>query len=427
MNIPLLTFFLLLILLFLGAPIWLAIGIPALIGMIDANNATMLLNSAYAGLDSFPLMAIPFFILAGGLMEKGGISKRIVDFVKFFIGEFNGSMCVVACVACAMFGAVSGSAIATSVCVGGIVLPTMDKEGYDRVFSAALLGVAGTIGALIPPSMNFILYGSATGVSVGDLFIAGIIPGLLVTAILSVTAVVLSKKYNPTYVAPPAQKKTFKGFLAVLKEASLALLVPFIILGGIYGGIFTPTEAGVVACIYAIIIACFVYKLLDFKGLCQTFLSSTKLTCQTMFIVAIATSYARYLTLKNVPTMLSELIRSMTDKPLVFMLLVVFLLLIVGTFMDVGAAMMVMAPIMHPIAMQYGIKPLQFGVVMTMALIIGLTTPPVGSSLYVMASMTDLPFLDIAKKMVPFTLGYVVVMILLILFPALSTVLVPGA
>ena len=217
------------------------------------------------------------------------------------------------------------------------------------------------------------------------------------------------------------------SLLAVLKEASLALLVPFIILGGIYGGLFTPTEAGVVACIYAIIIACFVYKLLDFKGLCQTFLSSTKLTCQTMFIVAIATSYARYLTLKNVPTMLSELIRSMTDKPLVFMLLVVFLLLIVGTFMDVGAAMMVMAPIMHPIAMQYGIKPLQFGVVMTMALIIGLTTPPVGSSLYVMASMTDLPFLDIAKKMVPFTLGYVVVMILLILFPALSTVLVPGA
>lgn len=425
MSLPVITFFLLLALLFLGAPIWLAIGIPALIGMIDAASPATFLTATYGGLDSFPLMAIPFFILAGALMEKGGISKRIVDFVNFFIGNFNGSLCVTACVACAMFGAVSGSAIATSVCVGSIVLPSMNQEGYDRVFTAALLGVAGTIGALIPPSMNFILYGAATGVSVGDLFISGIIPGLMVTAVLSGIAVFQSKKYNPNYVKPPkGKKKTFKDFLAVLKEASLALLVPIIILGGIYGGVFTPTEAGVVACVYAIIVSCFVFKAFDLKGLWGAFLSSCKLTCQTMFIVGIATSYARYLTLRNIPTLLSNTIQSMTDSPTVFLLLTVALLLIVGTFMDVGAAMMVMAPIMHPIALVYGISPLQYGVVMSMALIIGLTTPPVGSSLYVMASMTDLPFLQIAKKMVPFTLGYVFVMILLILFPGLCTCLV---
>lgn len=426
MELPIITFVLLLVLLFLGAPIWLAISIPAVIGIASTTTPSLFLTATYGGLDSFPLMAIPFFILAGGLMEKGGISKRIVDFVNFFIGGFNGSLCVTACVACAMFGAVSGSAIATSVCVGGIVLPSMEEEGYDKTFSAALLGVAGTIGALIPPSMNFILYGAATGVSVGDLFIGGIIPGLLVTVLLSIMSVVLSKKANPHYVKPPKQRKTFYGFLKVLKEASLALLIPIIILGGIYGGIFTPTEAGVVACIYAIILACFIYRNFDFKGLVNAFIGSTKLTCQTMFIVGVATAYARYLTLEGVPTLLSETIQSMTDSPLVYMLLTVLLLLIIGTFMDVGAAMMVMAPIMHPIAMAYNINPLQYGVVMTMALIIGLTTPPVGSSLYVMASMTGLPFLNIAKKMLPFTFCYVVAMILCIFFEPLCTILVGG-
>ena len=424
MNLPVITFFLLLILLFAGAPIWLAISIPAVIGIFSTTTPSLFLTATYGGLDSFPLMAIPFFILAGGLMEKGGISKRIVNFVDFFIGGFNGSICVTACVTCALFGAVSGSAIATSVCVGGIVLPTMEEEGYDKTFSAALLGVAGTIGALIPPSMNFILYGAATGVSVGDLFIGGIIPGLLVTALLSVMAVILSKKYNPHYVKRERPKKTFWGFLKVLKDASLSLLIPVIILGGIYGGIFTPTEAGVVACIYAIILACFIYRTFDFKGLVRAFVSSTTLTCQTMFIVGVATAYARYLTLEGVPTLLSNTIRSMTDSPMMYMLLTVLLLLIIGTFMDVGAAMMVMAPIMHPIAMSYHISPLQYGVVMTMALIIGLTTPPVGSSLYVMASMTGLPFLDIAKKMFPFTLCYVIAMVLCILFEPLSTILV---
>lgn len=424
MNLPVITFILLLFLLFAGAPIWLAISIPAVIGIFSSTTPSLFLTATYGGLDSFPLMAIPFFILAGGLMEKGGISKRIVNFVDFFIGGFNGSICVTACITCALFGAVSGSAIATSVCVGGIVMPTMEEEGYDKTFSAALLGVAGTIGALIPPSMNFILYGAATGVSVGDLFIGGIIPGLLVTALLSIMAVILSRKYNPNYVSPERPKKTFRGFLKVLKDASLSLLIPVIILGGIYGGFFTPTEAGVVACIYAIILACFIYRTFDFKGLVNAIVSSTILTCQTMFIVGVATAYARYLTLEGVPTMLSNAIQNMTDSPMVYMLLTVLLLLIIGTFMDVGAAMMVMAPIMHPIAMSYHISPLQYGVVMTMALIIGLTTPPVGSSLYVMASMTGLPFLDIAKKMIPFTLCYVLAMILCILFEPLCTILV---
>ncbi len=426
MTLPVITFVLLLVLLFLGAPIYLAIGIPALIGMISTGNVTTFLTSAYAGLDSFPLMAIPFFILAGKLMEKGGISKRLVDFVSFFIGRFNGSHCITGTVTCALFGAVSGSAIATSVCVGGIVMPSMEEDGYDKVFSAALMGVAGTIGALIPPSMNFIMYGAGTGVSVGDLFIAGIIPGLLVTGVLSVIAVIMCKKTNKNYKQTEKVKRSLPLFLKVFKEAALALLTPLIILGGIYGGIFTPTEAGVVACVYAIIISCFVFKTFNFKQLVGAFVDAGKLTIQTMFIVAIATAYARYLTLNNVPTALANLIKGFTESPMVFMVIVIVLLLIVGTFMDAAAAMIVMAPILHPIAMSYGIHPIQFGVIMTMALIIGLCTPPVGSNLYVMASMTKLPFMSIAKKMVPFIMGYVFVMILLVLFPALSTVLVGG-
>lgn len=426
MNLPLLTFILLLVLLFAGAPIWLALTIPALVGLMSTASPTTFVIAVYNALDSFTLMAIPFFILSGNLMEKGGISRRIVNFVQYFVGNFRGSLCVTACVACAMFGAVSGSAIATSVCVGGIVLPSMRDEGYDDLFSAALLTVSGTIGALIPPSMNFIMYGSATGVSVGDLFIAGVIPGILTTIVLSGIAVFLSRKYQKNYVKPPKKKKTIGEFWALLKDAAFALLVPVIILGGIYGGIFTPTEAGVVACIYAIVVACFIYRTLDFKGLINTFIASCKLTCQTMFIVGIANGYARYLTLQNVPNALASFVESMTNSPIVYMLLSVGLLLIVGTFMEASAALMVMAPIMHPIAMAYGIPPIQYAMVMSMALLIGIVTPPVGASLYAMTSMTGLPFLKLSKHMIPFILGYVAVMVLIIFIPQLSTIFVGG-
>ena len=424
MSFPVISFFLLLILLFAGAPIWLALGIPALIGLVDVASPTTFIIAAYNSLDSFTLMAVPFFILSGALMEKGGISRRIVGFVQFFIGGFRGSLCVTACVACAAFGAVSGSAIATSVCVGGIVLPSMKKEGYDPCFSAALLTVAGTIGALIPPSMQFILYGAATGVSVGDLFVAGIIPGLMTTAALSLVAVILTPRNQPNYVAPPKVKRTLKDFIALLADAIWALLVPFIILGGIYGGIFTPTEAGVVACVYAIIAACFIYREMDLKGIIAAFLSSTKLTCQTMFIVALANAYARYLTLENAHVALADFITGLTDSPLVFMLLTTALLLVVGTFMEGSAATMVIAPIIHPIAMTYGIDPFQYAMIVCMALLIGLVTPPVGASLYAMTSTTGLPFLKLAKGCIPFVITFVVVMLLIILVPGFSNILV---
>jgi len=421
---PVISFFLLLILLVAGAPIWLALGIPALIGLLDVASPTTFIIAAYNSLDSFTLMAVPFFILSGALMEKGGISRRIVGFVQFFIGGFRGSLCVTACVACAAFGAVSGSAIATAVCVGGIVLPSMKKEGYDPCFSAALLTVAGTIGALIPPSMQFILYGAATGVSVGDLFIAGIIPGLLTTVVLSVVAVLLTPRNQPNYTPPPKVKRTLKGFIALFLDAIWALLVPFIILGGIYGGIFTPTEAGVVACVYAIIAACFIYREMDLKGMMAAFMSSTRLTCQTMFIVALANTYARYLTLENAHVALADFITGLTSSPIIFMILTVILLVIVGTFMEGSAATMVIAPILHPIAMTYHIDPFQYAMVMNMALLIGLVTPPVGASLYAMTSTTGLPFLKLAKGTIPFVLAYIVVMLLIVFFPPLSNLLV---
>jgi C4-dicarboxylate transporter DctM subunit len=412
-------------LLALGFPIYFALGFPGVVGFLymNASSVTMFLNAAYNGLDSFPLMAVPFFILAGKLMEMGGISERLVNLISFFVGRIVGSLAIIGVGTCALFGAVSGSAIATSVSVGGIVMPSMDKEGYDRYFSAALMGVAGTIGALIPPSMTFIIYGAMTGVSIGDMFIAGIIPGLMVTLVLMVISYFICKKHGWGLNTERVIDRSIGGLWKVFKDAFWALLVPVIILGGIYGGVFTPTEAGVVASVYAIIAACFIYKTLNLKGLYKTIAESVRLCVVTMFIVAFASGFARYLTMEKAPQSLSDWLVSVSSSPVMFITLVALLLLLVGCFMDTTAACIVLAPLLHPIAVRFGVDGIQFGMIMSMALLIGLCTPPVGANLYVMASVTRLPFMGIAKRMVPFIVGFLIVLALIMYVPGISTVL----
>ena len=407
------------LLLFLGMPIAFAICIPAIVAMFMSGiSPTLFVTTSFTGIDSFPLMAVPFFILAGKLMEMGGISLRLINLVNFFIGKVTGGLAIVSVVTCALFGAVSGSAVATSVSVGGIMLPSMGKEGYDKVFSTALLCIAGTIGALIPPSMTFIIYGTLTGTSIGDLFIAGIGPGVLLTVALAVTGYLISRKNG--WKSSWAVERTPGNFWKVFKDSIAALLVPIIILGGIYSGIFTPTEAGAVSCLYAFICIKYILKTLDWAGLYKVVADSAQLTAVMIIIISFAAGFARYLSIENIPQQVSDYMISISNSKYAFLAIVTIFLLIIGCIMDTTPAMIVMAPIFAPIAAKFGVDPVHFGIIMSFGLLVGLSTPPVGASLYVMSSMTKINFLKIARAMVPFYIATLVSLILVLLVPQIS-------
>jgi C4-dicarboxylate transporter DctM subunit len=410
-------------LLFFGIPIAWAIGGAAVIIIIATSNIdlSLFVTSALTSLDSFTLMAIPFFILAGKLMEKGGISERLIDLANLIVGKMIGGLAMVTILACTAFGAISGSSIATSVAIGGIMLPGMGKSGYKKEFSAALICIAGTIGALIPPSMTFIIFGALTGVSISDLFIAGILPGILLALALAVTAYIISKKRG--YRGVEYVDRTPKNVGRVLKRSVSAILVPVIILGGIYSGLFTPTEAGTVACLYAIILIVFVYRTLNLKGMIKVFSEAMRYCVITMIVVAFASGLARFFTIEMLPQQISSFIISLSDSPIIFLLFVNLLLLLVGCIMDTTAAMIVLAPIFLPIAMNYGIQPVHFGIIMSFNLLLGLCTPPVGSNLFVVSSMTKLPIFTLGKAMLPFYAAAFISLFLVTYVPFISLAL----
>jgi len=405
----------------IGMPIAYAIGIAAVAAMLifSSIDVSLFVSSALTGLDSFPLMAVPFFVLAGKLMEQGGISERLVALANLIVGKIAGGLAIIATLSCTIFGAISGSATATTVAIGGIMLPGMDKANYPRPFSAAVLCISGIIGALIPPSLTFVIFGAVTGVSISDLFIAGIIPGLLLTISLSVTAYVISRKNG--YQGLPANR-SIANVSMVLKRSVLALLVPVIIMGGIYSGIFTPTEAGTVACLYAAIVSLFVYKTLSFKDIYRLTAESAKLTIVMMVVIAFASGFARFLAIEEVPQALSNFLISVSESKIVFLLVINLFLLILGAIMDTTAACIVLAPIFLPIAVEhYGLNPIHFGVIMCFNLLLGLTSPPVGSSIFVTSSFTKIPLQTIGRRLLPFWIGGLILLILITYIPEIST------
>jgi len=408
----------------IGMPIAYAIGIAAVASMFffSSIDISLFATSALTGMDSFPLMAIPFFVLAGKLMEEGGISERLVALANLIVGKIAGGLAVIATLSCTIFGAISGSAVATTVAIGGIMLPGMDKANYPRPFSAAVLCISGIIGALIPPSLTFVIFGAVTGTSISDLFIAGIIPGLMLTVSLSVTSYIVSKKYG--YQGLPANR-SFENVWLTLKRSSLALLVPVIIMGGIYSGIFTPTEAGTVACLYAVIVALFIYKTLHLKDVYRLTAVSAKLTIVMMVVIAFACGFARFMAVENVPQAISSFLISITDNKILFLLIINIFLLILGAIMDTTAACIVLAPIFMPIAVEnYGIHPIHFGLIMCFNLLLGLTTPPVGSSIFVTSSFTKIPLQTIGRALAPFWIGALVCLLLITYIPEISLCLI---
>ncbi|SDJ92062.1 TRAP transporter large permease [Natronincola ferrireducens] len=372
------------ILLFLAIPIGYAIGIATLLTMMNFSNIplVMISQNAVTGVDSFPLMAIPFFIFAGNIMSTGGVAKRLIDFFNLLLRKRTGALGMVTIVACMFFAAISGSAMATTAAIGGFMIPEMEKRGYSKAYSASLAAAAGTIGVIIPPSIPFVLYGVVTGNSISDLFIAGMIPGILMGVALMVVNYIVSKK-NGNLGDKNAAPLSLKKFFLAFKDAIWAIMTPVIILGGIYGGIFTPTEAAVVACVYATIVSVVVYKELTFKQLYKTLFTSMEVNGTTVFMVGLSTVFATYLTMEQIPAMLANAILSLTSNKIIILLLINVLLLIVGCFIDNIPATIILAPILLPVVRQLGMSATQFGVMLTMNLAIGFVTPPYGINLFV--------------------------------------------
>lgn len=406
--------------LLIGVPIAISLGVSALVAIYFGSTLplSIITQKAFTSLDSFPLLAIPFFMLAGILMGKGGVSKRLLDLATTMVGWMTGGLSMVTIVACMFFAAISGSGPATVAAIGGFMIPAMVARKYEGGFAAAITASAGSIGVIIPPSIPFVLYGVIGGVSVGNMFLAGIIPGILIGVSLMITAYIISKKrgYKPT----GDTKFKFKDVLRATYDAKWALLIPVIILGGIYGGIFSPTEAAVVAVVYAFIVGKFVYKELTWVGMFESFREAVVINATTMIIIGLSVSFAYFMTLEQIPGQISTFLIDYSSNPLVILLAINILLLVVGMFIDTISALVVLTPILLPIVVAVGVDPVHFGVILVANLAIGFVTPPLGVNLFVASSVGNIKFERIVISILPFLLTMIICLLVITYIPSLS-------
>ena len=403
------------LLLILRVPIGISLGMSSLVTIFASGvvQPTYLAQGLVTGADSFSLMAVPFFVLAGELMATGGISRRLLNIADAFLGRKYGGLALVTVVACMFFAAISGSGPATVAAIGGLTIPSMLKQGYDRPFAGAISAAAGSIGVIIPPSIPMVMFCVATGVSVGAMFMGGVIPGLLIGVSLCLYSSLYSKKHK--YINAEAAPFSWGNVGRSLADGIWALLVPVIILGGIYGGIFTPTEAAAVAVAYGLIVGLFVYRDLKAKDLYRIFGSAALTTATIMVILGTATTFGRILTLERIPTMIADFFESVAKGPIMLMILINILLLIVGCFMETNAAIIILAPIFLPIVESMGINPVHFGIVMVVNLAIGFVTPPLGVNLFVACNVANAKLEEICKGILPI-LGVMILDLLLITY-----------
>ena len=408
------------LLLLMSVPIGISLGFATAITLLYTNSVPliMLAQNAFAALDSFPLLAIPFFMLAGSLMSYGGISKRLVALADAMVGAVLGGLAMVTVTACMFFAAISGSGPATVSAIGSFMIPAMKQKFYDDDFAAALTAVAGSIGVIIPPSIPFVIYGVVSGVSVGEMFISGIIPGIIIGIALMVLSYRTAKKKN----YPRSVRTVSVG--AAFKDAWWALMVPIIILGGIYGGIFTPTEAAVVASVYALFIGKFVYRELDFKTTYDAFKDAVLVNGATTFMIGLSMSFAAFLAMEQVPVKICDWILSISSNQVTVLLIINILLLIVGCFVDNISSMIILTPILLPIVLKIGIDPVHFGLVMTVALATGFVTPPYGANLFVASAVSGVSMVRLSKAIVPMIFVMIACLMLFTYVPSISMALV---
>lgn len=405
---------------FLNVPIAFSLILTTIVLMVFSNelSSANIASSIYRGIDNFPLMAIPFFMLAGEIMNVGGMSKRIVGFANALVGHVTGGLGYVAVMASMLFAGVSGSAVADTSAIGSILLPIMKKEGYDTPKSTALIAAAGTIGPIIPPSIPMIIFGVIGGVSIVKLFLGGIIPGILIGVGLMIVWYFHAKKSGYR----TGKRVNRSEFMQALKGASWALMLPIIILGGIVTGIYTPTEAAVVAVVYAFIIGMFVYRELTFSQLPSIFMHAAKATAIVLLVCGAATAAGYMITTAQIPKMLLNTLDQLSGgNVLLAMFWINVLLIIVGCVMDLTPALLILGPMLLPVAEGYGLDPVYFGVVMCVNLCIGLITPPVGTVLYVGCGLSKISIGEITKPLLPFIAVMFAVLFLITYVPGLIT------
>lgn len=401
-----------------GVPIAISLGIAAVIFLtcLSSLPINLVIQSYVSGVDSFPLLAVPFFILAGDIMMKGGISSRLVRFSMAFLKKTHGALGMVVVLTSMIFAAISGSGPATVACVGGILVPAMARQGYDRSFTCTLVAAAGALGPVIPPSISFIIYGIVAQQSITALFMAGVVPGVLMGLALMLIVRHVSRREG--YGAAREDESLTVG--QAFSEAKWSLLVPVIILGGIYGGLFTPTEAAIVACNYAIIVGVFVYKEIRLKDLYAIFARTALVSGTVLILVSTATAFGRILTMQQITVMLANEILAISTNKYVILLLINLFLFVVGMVMETLAAIIILAPIFLPMIKTLGIDPVHFGVIMVVNLVIGMCTPPVGVNLFVASRLGNLPIESMFKWLGIMLGGLIAVLMLVTYIPRLS-------
>lgn len=413
-------------LLFISVPVAVCLGFASLIALyVKGLPLVNLAQSVYESLDSFALMAIPFFILAGNLMQTGGISRRLIGLANALVGWFRGGLGSASVLASMFFATISGSSSATTAAIGSTLIPAMEKKGYPKPFAAATCAAAGELGVIIPPSIPMVVYGLVANVSIGGLFIAGFIPGLLIGLSLMVT-IVLMARWKGFDTTPAVSFREWRKHLGKsFFDAFYALLMPFIILGGIYAGWFTPTEASVIAVVYGLFIGMFVYRELKWSHLLPIFSKSMVATSLIMLIVGYAAIFGYVLAIEQVPQDLGRAIASFSTNPIVFMLLVNVLLFVVGTLLEALVTIILIAPILAPVATSFGIDPIHFGIVMIVNVAIGMLTPPVAVNLVVACKVARLRMSELTRPVCLYLAVLTVDVLIISYVPAISTWL-PG-
>ncbi len=412
----------LILLLVLNVPVAVSIGVAAILGVVTGGlpiNPVVVAQRMFTSADSFPFMAIPFFMLAGGLMEYGGISRRLVNLASSLVGGFRGGLGLITILASAFFSAISGSNPATVAAIGGIMVPEMIRKGYPPAYAGAIAAAGGTLGVVIPPSIPMITFGVVAGVSIGDLFMAGFGPGILIALTISVVVVALSARMD----IPLEPKRTFSDFLSALKDSVLAIVMPLIILGGIYGGIFTPTEAGAVAVVYSFVVSVFIYRELTLPKLKTVIIRAGISTSVVFFVIATSQSLSWLITISRVSQAIADSILSITSQPFLLITLVNVILLVFGIFLETQAIILLLAPLFLPIVTGVGMDPLMLGIIMVVNTSVGMITPPMAVNLFVAVSLVkehNVTIEKITRYILPFLIVEIVDIFIVSNLPLLS-------